>query len=1093
MKKIVKSVIAVLVAAVAVSALSVCGTELPFKAFPGAHGSAEMTLVLKDKTVPSQFVFNVYSSKGDGLNIQYRKNRLIASFYDRSAKKWYQTAKSRPLALNKASKVRLTWALPGEVTLTVNGKPAGNVAVDVAPSFAKNSKIFIGSNQVGSNKFTGEIKNFKFGNGAAVGAVKTETSAAKKSVPSVVAEYVFELTIDEPLKDLSSNGFHPLNTPDESKYVKGELDAVRFAAKGDGIQLPSGAFPGAAGALEMVVCPEKKISGKDTRNLLSVYSPKNDVFNLSYRNNRLQVAYYDRSAKKWHYTTPGISLAQGKFARVTVTWQLPGEIVLTVDGKRVAKVAVGNAASFAKNSKVFIGSNPQKEALFPGLVHSVKFFNTPQVPDGKKKVKTAGEIVTHRLGGMTLGFDKKSLQLKSWICGNVEYFSKLHDTPAWSIRVRDAKTGKYFDFDSDDVGRTSFKVSEQQIEFVWSNIALPDGSKFDVAGTVAVAGKNKLNWQLRTGVLPEQYAIDMVSYPRLPCAPTAKNPREMYVCYPKYYGINIPDAFNFKTGRGRRFGSSYPGGAHYQFGYLYGKDVPGVFLHAADSAGNYKELIFNSMPEHKTMIMQLKQTPVQRAVSRQFVSQYPVYSEIIPGDWYDAAKVYRRWAVKQSWSRKGTLDKRTDLPKWVFDTHIATRPSTQTTDMAVVEVGKKRVAINRSNHRIIRDELRCGGLTVWYSYCYVDPGHNSKWHGAGKYNGRPEFKLIPGVDAAVAEMKTLGFHTIGYLNTRIYDETDDPGHADTQAVRPLVMRYPDGSLQRYSGKPFDVCRIARNWQERLLNIIKHDAVANGFSGMYLDSFGRGQTHCWATNHGHLPGCTTSSVSGQRAMAELIKGEMQKVIPGFVIASEASIEQFVDLIDFKLHHENIYEHAVPVWTKIYHDRQFVYGRNTDPARTQTTACFHIGALLGRIFTGNSDENLRERYLSSEVVKYYRQLIAMRKHFYAQIGVGEMLRPPQVVSDAPALNELIGKKKLAFPAVTASAWRSSAGVPCAFFTNASAQTAKFTFTLDKNELPGTPKHWVLADDEGNLRTVPFDGTNSFELPPLSVAALEYEAVK
>jgi len=492
-------------------------------------------------------------------------------------------------------------------------------------------------------------------------------------------------------------------------------------------------------------------------------------------------------------------------------------------------------------------------------------------------------------------------------------------------------------------------------------------------------------------------------------------------------------------------------------------------------------------------MMQLNQAPVQRAVSRQFVSQYPVYSEIIPGDWYDAAKVYRQWAVRQKWSAKGTLDKRTDLPEWVFNTHIATRPSTQTTDMAVVEVGKQRVAINRSNHRIIRDELRCGGLTVWYSYGYVDPGHNSKWHGTAKYNGRPELKRIPGVNVAVAEMKTFGFHTIGYLNSRIYDETDDPGHADTQAVKPLVMRYPDGSFQRYSGKPFDVCRVARGWQERLLNIIKRDAVANGFSGMYLDSFGRGQTHCWATNHGHLPGCSTSSVSGQRAMAELIKGEMQKIIPNFVIASEASIEQFVDLIDFKLHHENIYEHAVPVWTKIYHDRQFVYGRNTDPARTQTTACFHIGALLGRIFTGNSDANLRERYLSSEVVKYYRQLIAMRKHFYAQIGVGEMLRPPQVVSDAPALNELIGKKKLAFPAVTASAWRSSAGVPCAFFTNASAQTAKFTFSLDKSELPGTPKHWVLADDEGNLRTVPFDGTNSFELPPLSVAALEYEAAK
>ena len=149
---------------------------------------------------------------------------------------------------------------------------------------------------------------------------------------------------------------------------------------------------------------------------------------------------------------------------------------------------------------------------------------------------------------------------------------------------------------------------------------------------------------------------------------------------------------------------------------------------------------------------------------------------------------------------------------------------------------------------------------------------------------------------------------------------------------------------------------------------------------------------------------------------------------------------------------------------------------------------LQSLLGRIFMGDSDEKLRRVYLTNEMVPYYRKLIAMRKHFYGQIGIGEMLRPPGVKSNLPPTKEKIEKANIEYPAVTASAWRSADGVPCAFFTNHTAKTAEFTFKLDKTEFPGTPKHWLIADGEGKLHKQPFTG-NKLILEPLGVAALEF----
>ena len=1084
------------------------GVVLPASAFPGRRGALEIVVLMEQKPESgTRQLVSFYTTKGDGLYLCYRKNRLIASFYDRSAKKWYSTANVRPLPVGRFVRIGLTWELPGEMQLSIDGKPAGSVTVDVRPDFAAVAgKFTLGCDHTNKCVFPGLVRSLMFfstpdlPDAPAVKAAPAAAPApATADAPQTVAEYVFDVHIDEPLQDRSGNNRHPLNSPGETHYVKGDPDALRIAADGDGVMLPESAFPGRRGALELVAMLEKKTEDADPRQLVSFYSDKGDGFHMSYRKNRLECGFYDRSAKKWHFTSGNRPLPVGRFVRIGLTWELPGEIRLTVDGKPAGNCTVDAAPEFAPKSTFALGCDYRNKNVFPGLVRSLKIFSAPQLPAAPGSAPKAAVSsvprprVSAELAGMKLEFSAKELNLVGWQCDGVQYVNPDAGDALWELRLYDRQDKRNFSVFPDAAAKVSFRPAKDKIDLVWHDVRLPNGGKVTVAATVAAAGEHELLWRIETDKLPARYAVNFLTYPRIPCRPTTADPTAMHLCYPRFYGVDMPDPFALKTGRGRRFGSTYPGGAHWQFCFLYGDGVPGIYLHADDANGNYKEFLFSSRPEENVLLFFLSQSPEQRLISDRFVSAYPVRTAILAGNWYDAACRYRQWAIRQEWSALGTLDQRKDLPKWVFDTHIALRGSTLTKFPRDIKIAEARVPINRENFAVIEKELHAGGLCVWYNYDCALPGSEStsaklKWMSA--FNARPEQRLVPGVDAAVAQLKAAGIGTVGYLNSRIYDESPDPNHADTKAVTPLVMRNLDGSLQRYSNKPFDVCRAARGWQDRLLTIIKHDAVKNGFAGMYMDSFGRGQYFCWADNHGHAPGSATASVAGQRAMAKYIRAEMRKLIPGFVLSIEASVENFVDLIDFKLHHENIYEHAVPVWTKIYHDRQFVYGRSTSndkSNRLQLTACFHIGALLGRIFCGNPDESLRGNTLRPELIPYYRQLIAMRKRFYAQIGVGEMLRPPVVKSDLPNTKIEVHKAKLDYPAVSSSAWRSVDGKACAFFANHTDKPANFTFTLDEKEL-SAPRRWVISDGEGNLSEKPYTG-NSFVLPPLSVVALEF----
>jgi hypothetical protein len=59
-----------------------------------------------------------------------------------------------------------------------------------------------------------------------------------------------------------------------------------------------------------------------------------------------------------------------------------------------------------------------------------------------------------------------------------------------------------------------------------------------------------------------------------------------------------------------------------------------------------------------------------------FTIPYEVVLQAFHGGWWDAAQIYREWALNNAtWARKGNLTTRTDVPAWLLRTPLWIRLS----------------------------------------------------------------------------------------------------------------------------------------------------------------------------------------------------------------------------------------------------------------------------------------------------------------------------------------------------------------------------------------------------------------------------------
>ncbi|MBM4086148.1 MAG: hypothetical protein FJ272_15300, partial [Planctomycetes bacterium] len=235
--------------------------------------------------------------------------------------------------------------------------------------------------------------------------------------------------------------------------------------------------------------------------------------------------------------------------------------------------------------------------------------------------------------------------------------------PLWRLMVKEKASGRLSELSS--VGKAVTFGSERsadgglRLKWEWRDVAVGD-DKLRVRVTAALAASDPLTrWRIEVENPSQRFGLWEVDFPVVAgIGKKRTSPESDFLALPFKSGMLVPD-----PGQGAEYSQGYPGEAAMQFlPYWHGRS--GLFMAAYDPAANLKEIKVASADDETVEYRLSHLVPDCDAPGKGFALPYDAILGVFDGDWYDAAKLYRRWALQQPWCPKKPLAANEDIPKW---------------------------------------------------------------------------------------------------------------------------------------------------------------------------------------------------------------------------------------------------------------------------------------------------------------------------------------------------------------------------------------------------------------------------------------------
>jgi len=461
-----------------------------------------------------------------------------------------------------------------------------------------------------------------------------------------------------------------------------------------------------------------------------------------------------------------------------------------------------------------------------------------------------------------------------------------------------------------------------------------------------------------------------------------------------------------------------------------------LYFGCHDRSASTKTLEFSSQPP--TFRCTLPVAGMGEMAARYQVP-HPAVLGAIPGDWYDVARFYRGWALRQPWCRAGP---------------VASRP----TPRAFRDVALWCCASGAPGE-VVPKALQ------FLEYFEVPMAlHWYVWHEIPFDDHYPEyFPAKEGFKEAVGKLGAAGILVMPYINARLWDPgTESWRHecAERDAAK-------DSDLKKYvevygSKVPLSpMCPATSAWSRKIRDIVTKLAGEYGVHGIYLDQIGAAAPKlCFDPAHGHPVGGGDWWVKGYRSMLEQVRREVRRINPEFFITTESNAEAWNDLLDALLMCNSTEGDLAPIYPAVYADRVLTFGayifrgdlEDSWAFRAKVSEMFLWGTQLGWL-----GFDVLEPKFQCEA-EYLRALAKVRSSTKL-LAEGELLRPPRPDPEVEVIEaswELWGKKwSVRLPAAQATVWRGSdrsVGVVACNMGNAEAHL--------KVELNTTGLGWTKA---------------------------------
>jgi hypothetical protein len=634
-------------------------------------------------------------------------------------------------------------------------------------------------------------------------------------------------------------------------------------------------------------------------------------------------------------------------------------------------------------------------------------------------------------------------------------------------------------------------------------ITLPDGSP-------------RAEWRIRIQNDDPSLVLSNVAFPLIfGLSSIGDQGDDDALVFPQLDGMLVHDPRS-AIGAGEGLFATYPADLSLQMMAVY-DDETGLYLAAHDARGHPKTFAYAPLPwEGKTVTLLTIHHALPEEGGHDFAPDYAAILGPFGGDWYDAAMLYKAWAVRQPWTPSPLAD-RSDVPAWWLAASPIVSSVSTTDDGRAVLPAERMPAWARDYAAYLGQPVTL--LTFG-------------WEKHGAWTGPDYFPPRDGEAAFRAATEALhaeGNHKFVYVSGTVWrvSRKELPDYDDS--ARFAAVGRPYAALERDGTPRFDpfyasigwraarMCPATAFWQETVVSSVS-EAAKLGVDAVSVDEFPIGSIYpCYADDHDHAPGSGPWQGAAYRTILERARQEGRSANPSLVLTSEEPSEFYLSLLDGYVSRDNrpdafLYAphlrrfgdrlDLVPLFSAVYHEYTFtlaepvpVHQAGFDLERLRTSLVRGIASGLVRGKIPSADVTTINEADDQLLDLFRRAAQATSGYAYDYAILGRMLRPPEIAVPRVTLDWMdvdlttgsTQTRQMTSAAVLASTWQSPSGHVGYLLSNVTAQSQQFDLPLKAEGLSGP--YLVYAVHDGAYEVL-FEGDSApqaveIALPPRGVA--------
>jgi len=527
-------------------------------------------------------------------------------------------------------------------------------------------------------------------------------------------------------------------------------------------------------------------------------------------------------------------------------------------------------------------------------------------------------MIIFEKGKNPLLFDEKSGYLNG-----IEYNGKTISlcSKLWEIETNDGA------LEIKDM--TSFRTQaySDMLKLFWEN------EKALVTVTLRAGDDGKIYWNINADL----YGTNSVGKVRFPIFEGLGFDNDNYLLVGYQSGTllkNPVDAFlskgkqiPFWMGRGKgSYENDYPAGLSYQYTTFYSPSDFGYYFATEDENANIKTFSWAYNEEKCGIDFSIINYPENMGKASSYCMPYEFVLKLFAGDWQDATKLYRNWAIKQKWCKEKLSEKY--LPEKLVKT-----------DLWRVNHTNGKLGIRTEEYfntsLMLRDYLDCNLALHWYGW---NLNHEHDWDTPDYFND--EIRKIGWPEKLIEWNKRFsdeGIIKIPYTNARLWEKTTKSW--EDFNITAAAIKGDDGEISNEPWTPqqhlVTICPTCAVWQNKVVDMCREYVLDEGFDGVYLDQVASFNAMlCFDESHPHPRGGGSWWNDSYHAMMKNVKALIGK---DRIMTTESCCESYIDVFDLFLVLDTCFQHtafnavthsgisvAVPLFSMIYGDYALSYG-------------------------------------------------------------------------------------------------------------------------------------------------------------------------